>query len=215
MLKLYSYWRSSASYRVRIALELKSIQYEYVPVHLVQNGGEQFSAVYRALNPQSRVPALEVDGKVITQSMAIVEWLEEQYPQPSLFPVEAFKKAQARSMAQLVACDIQPFQNLSTSRYLQEFLHVDEEQIKTWTCYWVDRGLAAFEELLVRRKEQTVFCNGDSPGIADIYLIPQCYAARRVGIDTSRYPTIDGIDKLSMNLPAFQRAAPDVQPDAM
>lgn len=214
MLKLYSYWRSSASYRVRIALELKNITYEYAPVHLAQNGGEQFSETYRALNPQSRVPVLEVDGYVITQSTAIIEWLEEQYPQPPLLPKDALRRAQSRSMMQLIACDIQPFQNLSTTRYLQDTLHADDAQMKAWTAHWINRGLSALEEMLIRRSEQTVFCNGDSPGIADVCLIPQCYAARRVGVEISRYPTIDRIDKLAMTLPAFQRAAPEAQLDA-
>ena len=213
-LRLYNYWRSSASYRVRIALELKGLSYEYLPVHLGQGGGEQFSAAYRALNPQSRVPALETPDGVLTQSMAILEWLEETYPQPALLPRTPRERARVRAMAQILVSDVQPLQNMAVTRYLQESLHVDEAALKGWLREWIGRGLAALEEMLGREPMSGDFCVGTLPTIADLCLVPQCASARRFGVDPAGYPLIARIDKACNAIPAFQRAAPLEQPDA-
>ena len=213
-LRLYSYWRSSASHRVRIVLQLKGLDYEYVPVHLVAGGGEQYSAAYRALNSQSRVPALETDDGVLTQSMAIMEWLEETYPDPPLLPRAAAGRARVRAMAQIMVADVQPLQNSSVTRYLQEKLHQDEAAVAAWRCAWVARGLAALEEMLGRDPPGD-YCVGAQPTLADACLLPQCASARRFGVDTCAYPRIARIEKACNATGAFQRAAPAQQPDAV
>ncbi len=147
-LRLHGYWRSSASHRVRIALECKGLDYEYVPVHLVRSGGEQYSAAYRALNPQSRVPALESPDGVLTQSMAIMEWLEEVYPEPPLLPRNFGGRARVRALCQIMVADVQPLQNISVTRFLQGTLNVDDAALKVWLREWVGRGLRAFEDML-------------------------------------------------------------------
>ena len=214
-LRLYSYWRSSASHRVRIALELKSLDYDYLPVHLVQSGGVQYSAAYREINPQSRVPTLETPAGVLTQSMAIMEWLEETYPQPALLPGDAYARAQLRGMAQLLVADIQPLQNLSVTGYLHESVHADEAAVKLWLHHWISRGLSAFEALLARQRQSGDFCLGATPTLADVCLVPQCYSARRFGLDPATWPRIARIERACAALPAFQRAAPEQQPDAV
>lgn len=213
-MKLYGYWRSSASYRVRIALHLKGIAFEYVPVHLLRDGGEQYSSAYRALNPESRVPSLEVDGHVLTQSMAILEWLEERYPTPSLLPADAFGRARVRGLAQLIVADIQPLQNTGVVRYLRDTLHCDEPAAAGWLAHWIGRGMAALEERLARDGATGRFCHGDAPTLADACLVPQCTAARRFGVDPAQFPRICAIEAACIALPAFQAAAPDRQPDA-
>ncbi len=214
-LRLYSYWRSSASHRVRIALQLKGLSYEYVPVHLGAGEGEQFSAAYRALNPQSRVPALETQDGILTQSMAILEWLEETRPQPALLPGSSRDRARVRAMAQVLIADVQPLQNQSVTRYLQASLHIDEAALKSWLREWVGRGLAALESLLGQGgSEGGLFCHGGRPSFADVCLVPQCASARRFGVDLNAYPIISRIDQHCSGLPAFQRAAPAAQPDA-
>ena len=214
-LRLYSYWRSSASYRVRIALELKGLDYDYLPVHLVQDGGVQYSAAYREINPQSRVPTLETPAGVLTQSMAIMEWLEETYPEPALLPGDAYARAQLRGMAQLLVADIQPLQNLSVTSYLRDAVHADEAAVKLWLHHWVSRGLSALESLLVRLPVSGEFCLGATPTLADVCLVPQCYSARRFGVELSAWPRIARIEQACAVLPAFQRAAPEQQPDAV
>jgi len=213
-LRLYNYWRSSASHRVRIALELKGLKYEYVPVHLGQNGGAQFSPAYRALNPQSRVPALETPTAVLTQSMAILEWLEETYPEPPLLPAEPRERARARAVALILVADVQPLQNLSVTRYLQDTLHLDAAALQAWLNEWIGRGLAALEELLGQEPRSGDFCLGARPTLADACLVPQCASARRFGVDPGRFPRIARIDAACSAMPAFQRAAPAQQPDA-
>ena len=212
-LRLFSYWRSSASHRVRIVLQLKGLDYEYVPVHLVAGGGEQYSAAYRALNPQSRVPALETADGVLTQSMAIMEWLEETYPEPPLLPRAAGERARARAMAQIMVADVQPLQNTSVTRYLQEKFHQDDAAVEAWRRSWVARGLAALEAMLVRAPPGD-YCVGARPSLADACLLPQCASARRFGIDTASFPRIARIEKACNATAAFQRAAPEQQPDA-
>ena len=216
-LRLYSYWRSSAAYRVRIALQLKGLAYEYVPVHILKGGGEQFSAEYRALNPQSRVPALETPDGVLTQSMAILEWLEETQPLPALLPRSPGARARVRAMAQILVADVQPLQNTAVSQYLQHTLHVDDAAVKAWWGEWIGRGLSALEDLLGRRSgtpDGGDFCVGDTPTFADVCLIPQCASSRRFGVDPEAYPRIRRIERHCSTIAAFQRAAPEHQPDA-
>lgn len=213
-LRLYNYWRSSASHRVRIALQLKGLSYDYVPVHLGAGEGEQFSAAYRALNPQSRVPALETTDGILTQSMAILEWLEETHPEPALLPGTARARARVRAMAQMMVADVQPLQNQSVTRYLQGTLHVDEAALKTWLREWIGRGLGALEEMLGQDPAGSEYCLGAQPTFADVCLVPQCASARRFGVDLADYPRIARIDRNCSALPAFQRAAPAQQPDA-
>jgi maleylacetoacetate isomerase len=214
-LRLYGYWRSSASYRVRIALEWKGLDFEYVPVHLVRSGGEQYSAEYRALNPQSRVPALETPDGVLTQSMAIMEWLEEVYPEPALLPRKPGERARVRALAQIMVADVQPLQNTSVTRFLQGTLNVDDAALKIWLREWVARGLRTFEEMLAPAPGGGDFCVGDAPTLADVCLVPQCHSARRFGVDPTVYPRIAHIERACAQLPAFQRAEPDRQPDAV
>ena len=213
-LRLYNYWRSSASHRVRIALQLKGLDYEYVAVNLGADGGEQFSAAYRALNPQSRVPALETPDGVLTQSMAILEWLEETHPQPPLLPAAPRQRARARAMAQILVSDVQPLQNLAVTRYLKESMHVDDAAVTGWLREWIGRGLATLEDMLGQEPRSSDFCVGERPSFADICLVPQCASARRFGVELATYPRIAAIDAACNALPPFQRAAPDQQPDA-
>jgi maleylacetoacetate isomerase len=214
VLRLHSYWRSSASYRVRIGLNLKGLVYEYVPVHLMRGGGEQFGAAYRALNPQARVPTLEVDGQVLTQSMAILEWLDDAYPQrPRLLPADAFGRARVRSLAQLIVADIQPLQNTSVVRYLKDKHAFSDKDNANWLKEWIGRGLAALEARLAAEPQTGRYCHGDAPTIADACLVPQCYASRRFGVDPEAFPTIFAIERACLELPAFRDAGPDSQPD--
>jgi len=214
-LRLHSYWRSSAAYRVRLALHYKGLAYHYLPVHLLRDGGEQFGAAYLEINPQSRVPALEVDGQVLTQSMAILEWLEEAYPAaPRLLPADAFGRARVRSLAQLIVADIQPLQNTAVVRLLREQHGWTDEQVKGWLREWIGRGLRALEQRLAREPGTGTHCHGDTPTLADVCLVPQCYAAQRFGVDPAQFPRIAAIDAACRELEAFQGAAPERQPDA-
>ena len=212
-MKLYSYYRSSAAYRVRIALNLKQLPYETVGVHLLKNGGEQKQSAYRAKNPQKLVPALEDNEQVFTQSLAIIEYLDEAYRTQPLLPAAATERARVRAMAQLIACDIHPLNNLRVLGYLQNQLGADETAKTEWYRHWIQEGFAALETLL--QSEQTGrFCHGDTPTLADCCLVPQVYNARRFQVDLSPYPTIVRIVAECGALPAFQTAAPENQPDA-
>jgi maleylpyruvate isomerase len=213
-LRLYNYWRSSASHRVRIALQLKGLDYEYVAVNLGAGEGEQFSAAYRALNPQSRVPALETPDGILTQSMAILEWLEEAHPEPPLLPRARGERARVRAMAQILVADVQPLQNQSVTRYLQGTLQLDSAAVKAWLREWVGRGLSALEEMLAREPLQGAFCLGTQPTIADVCLVPQCASARRFGVDLADYPRVRAVDEACSAIAAFERAAPQQQLDA-
>jgi maleylacetoacetate isomerase len=213
-LELYTYWRSSASYRVRIALNLKSLPYVTHAVNLVKDGGEQFGAQYRAVNPQSRVPTLVHDGQRITQSLAIIEYLDEVFPGTRLIPKDPVDRARVRTLSQIIACDIQPMQNTSTTKYLKDKLHLDEAAISQWLREWITRGLDAFNALLERDHLAGKFCHGDTPSMADCCLVPQMFAADRFGVPATKYPRLALIAENCSHLPAFQHAHPAKQTDA-
>jgi maleylacetoacetate isomerase len=209
---LYSYFRSSAAFRVRIALNLKNIAYEIRPVHLLKNGGEQFNADYLALNPQGRVPTLVVENRVLTQSAAIIEYLEEVYPSPPLLPVHPSERAYVRSLAQIIACDIHPLNNLRVLNYLNDLLNDDSQQ--AWRSHWIQEGFSAVEQSLRQNDYQGLFCFGDTPGMADAFLIPQVFNALRIDYEMKNFPLITGIYEHCMRDAAFFKAAPVNQPDA-
>jgi maleylpyruvate isomerase len=213
-MKLYTFFRSSASYRVRIVLNLKGLQYEQAPIHLRRGGGEHLSTAYKAINPQALVPALDDGGKILTQSLAIIEYLEEKYPQPPLLPRDPADKAVVRSMALIIACEVHPIQNLRVLQYVKREYNQSDDQVNRWAQHWINLGLAALEQMIVAQPRRGKFCFGDKPTLADICLVPQLGNARRYGCDLSPYPAIIEIEKSCMALPAFADAAPEKQPDA-
>lgn len=213
-MQLYSYFRSSAAYRVRIALALKGLAYDYVPVHLVKDGGQQLQDAYRAINPTALVPTLVDGSTVIAQSLVIMEYLEDVHPQPSLLPDSPGQRAWVRSIAQSIACDIHPLNNLRVLKYLKHELGIDEEKKNTWYRHWVEQGLLAIEDMLNSSNLTGQFCCGDTPGLADVCLVPQVANARRFDCDLSAMPTVVRIDAACCALPAFVAAAPANQPDA-
>lgn len=203
---LYTYYRSTSSYRVRIALALKGLDVRQWPVNLLQ--GEQNQPAYRALNPQGRVPALRSDeGELLIQSPAIIEYLEERYPQPPLLPAEPLARARQRGVAALIGCDIHPLHNVSVLNRLRQ-LGVDEDGVNAWIGHWIGEGLKAVEALIGEQG----FCFG-APGLADVYLLPQLYAARRFNVDLSAFPRILRVERLALEHPAFRQAHPDAQAD--
>ncbi len=210
---LYSYFRSSAAYRVRIALNLKNIDYEIRPIHLLKNGGEQFNADYLALNPQGRVPVLVVEDKVLTQSSAIIEYLEETYPTPPLLPANAVGRAYVRSITQIISCDIHPLNNLRVLAYLKGSVKEDGFE-QGWRIHWIQEGFVAIEQLMQKNDYRGRFCFGDTPGMGDTFLIPQVYNALRFGCEMSSFPLISGIYENCLQEIAFSNAAPENQPDA-
>jgi maleylacetoacetate isomerase len=213
-MKLYSYWRSSTAYRVRIALAIKGIPFEYVPVSLVANGGMHLEPEYEARNPQKLVPLLELDdGRYISQSLAIIEYLDEVTPHPPLLPKDAELRAQARSIALAVACDIHPLANLRVMNYLKDTLQVADSARTAWYHHWITEGFAAIEKLLERY--DTPYALGDSPTLADIALVPQVYNARRFSIHLENFPRITSIAELCSKLDSFRTAEPERQPDAI
>ena len=215
MLKLYSYFRSSATYRVRIALNLKGLPYEVLPVHLLRNGGEQHQAAYSRLNPAQLVPAL-VDGTaVLTQSLAILEYLEEAHPStPSLLPGDAMGRARVRALALTIACEIHPINNLRVLQYLKHSLSVPDNDRDNWSRHWLSAGFDVLEQMLSENPATGRFCHGDSITIADCCLVPQVFNARRINLPLDPYPTIRRIEAACLSLEAFQKAAPGAQPDA-
>lgn len=210
-LKLYTYFRSSAAFRVRIALNLKGLAYEPEFVHLAK--GEHRKPAYAAVNPQGLVPALGVDGRLLTQSLAILEYLEETHPQPPLLPSDAFGRARVRSISLLIACEIHPLNNLRTLRHLKQSLGQTDEQVNAWYRHWIADGLAKLEAEL-RAPATGRFCHGDAPGMADCCLVPQIFNAKRYQCDLASYPTVMRVFDACMQLDAFARAQPDKQPDA-
>ena len=213
-MKLYTYYRSSAAFRVRIALNLKGVSYEAIPVHLLRNGGEQHAQNYRALNPMAVVPTLITDTSTLVESMAIIEWLDETQPGPGLMPHDADGRARVRALAQAVACEIHPLNNTRVLNYLTGDLGLSEEQKNRWYRHWVERGLAAVEAMLANDRRTGNFCHGDAPTMADCCLVPQVFNARRYNCSLAEMPTINRIVAYCETLPAFQRAMPANQPDA-
>ena len=209
-LKLYGYFRSSAAFRVRIALNLKKLDYETAAIHLRRN--DQTTPDYLAVNPQGLVPTLDDGGRTLIQSLAIIEYLDETYPDPPLLPSPPADRARVRALAEIVACDIHPVNNLRVLRYLTHSLGHDETAIATWYNHWIDAGFQAFERLLVGDPRTGAFCHGDRPGIADIALVPQVVNAERYRLDLAPYPTIARIHQSCMALEAFAAAHPDRQP---
>jgi maleylacetoacetate isomerase len=212
-LVLYSYYRSSAAYRVRIALNLKNLDYTIHPVHLINDGGEHRRRDYLEINPQGLVPALNTDDGLLTESAAIVEYLEERYPSPALLPKDLGDRALVRSLAQMIACDIHPLNNLRVLTYLWPE-NTSNEQKQRWYHHWLEKGLSAFEIRLERSRSNGCFCFGDAPGLADLFLIPQVYNALRFDHPIEPYPLIQGIYRNCTRIDAFRRAAPECQPDS-
>lgn len=208
MLKLYDYFRSSASYRVRIALNLKQLDYEAIPIHLVNQGGEQFSQAYQDINPLSVVPSLDDHGRTVTQSLAIIEYLEELHPQPALLPSDPFEKAQVRSFAYTIAADIHPINNLRILKYLTGELHLTDDQKLKWIQHWITIGFTALEKSLAKNPKPTEFAFGNTVTLADICLVPQMFNARRFHCDLSAYPNLCRIDDNCQKLNAFLQARP-------
>jgi len=214
-LKLYSYWRSSASYRVRIALNLKGLPYDLVPVDLVGGIGEQHSPEYRLLNPQELVPLL-IDGeRVIRQSQAIVEYLDETYDgEAKLLPATARDRARVRALAQMIACDVHPLNNTRVMQYLEREFNVPPIERERWMRHWIGEGFRAVEALLADSLSTGIYCEGDEPTLADVFLVPQVYNARRWSVDMAPFPIISRINDSCLSLEEFERARPENQPDA-
>lgn len=211
-MKLYSYFRSSAAYRVRIALNLKGLPAEIVPVHLVKNGGEQHSAEYCQLNASELVPTLIDDTFALSQSLSILEYLDEKYPEPALLPKQIQQRALIRAFSQNIACDIHPLNNLRVLQYLQNVFALSEGEKSTWYKHWIELGMRSLEAQLTESNGQ--FCFGEQATFADCCLIPQVYNAKRFNIDVSVFPKIESIYQHCMTLDAFQQAAPEAQIDA-
>jgi len=215
MIKLYGYWRSTAAYRVRIALNLKQIAYSQESVHLIKDGGEQHKPEYKALNPQELVPTL-VDGDVIIgQSMAILEYLEEKYPKPSLLPQDLKSRAFVRQLCQLVACDIHPLNNLRVLNYISQDLEISEAKKESWYHHWLRKGFQAYEELLKQRAIEGTYSLGEELSLADACLIPQLYNANRFNFPMDEFPRLLAINENCLQLERFQNAVPENQPDAV
>ncbi len=211
-MKLYNFFRSGSSHRLRIALNLKGIAYEYVPVDLRTE--EHLGAAFKAVNPQQLVPAL-VDGELtLIQSPAVIEWLEERHPAPPLLPANAEDRARVRAMAAIVGCDIHPINNRRILEYLRQQLGAGEDAVNAWCGTWIRAGFEALEAMLAADRRRGRFCFGDAPGLADVYLVPQVDSARRFKVDLAPYPSIVAIDAACAELDAFRRAAPGAQPDA-
>ncbi|MCB9507754.1 MAG: maleylacetoacetate isomerase [Myxococcales bacterium] len=211
--RLYAYWRSSASWRVRIALNCKGVAYETVPVHLVRDGGEQRRAEYRAVNPAALVPSLEIDGVRLSESLAIVDYLEQTRPTPSLYPAAAYARAQALRIAELVNAGTQPLQNLRVLQYLESELGADAAGQRRWAAHWIGMGLEAIEAVLA--DTAGAHAVGDAVTVADVCLVPQVYNARRFGVDLAPFPRVVAAEAAAGALAPFAAAVPERQPDAV
>ena len=211
-MKLYGYFRSSASYRVRIALNMKGLDYDQVSVHLAK--GKQYDREFSAISPQNLVPVLEDDGQLLYQSLAIIQYLEEKFPEPRLLPKDSPGRNRVRSLALISACEIHPLNNTRVLAYLTDTLRVTEEQKNAWYRHWVTVGFTALEKRLATEKETGKFCHGDTPGFADITLVPQVANANRFKVDLIPFPTIRRINDECLKLDAFRKAMPANQPDA-
>jgi maleylpyruvate isomerase len=209
--KLYTYFRSSAAYRVRIALNLKGLPYEMAAIHMSKDGGQHRKPDYRAINPQMRVPALELSGgDVLTQSLAIIEYLDEVHPEPPLLPADALARAKVRAIAQTIACDIHPLNNLVTLQYLKNTLKHEQAEVDAWYHSWIHAGFAAIEAMMTPGP----YACGAHVTLADICLVPQVFNARRLKVPLERYPKIVAVDAACLKLAAFDKARPENQPDA-
>jgi maleylpyruvate isomerase len=211
-LKFHGYFRSSAAYRCRIAFNLKGVRPEFESIHLRK--GEQRSAAFLTLNPQGLVPALETDGHVLTQSLAIIEWLDETHPAPPLLPRDAFDRAHVRALALSIACEIHPFQNLRVLKHMKNEYGQDQAGLDRWCRHWIEPGLTAFESAIANSGKSGAFCFGDTPTLADICLVPQMFSADRFGADVSKLTNLQRILKTCDAHPAFAAAHPSRQPDA-
>lgn len=213
-IRLYSFWRSSAAFRVRIALNLKGLEYETVPVDLRKDGGEQHAAPFAELNPQELLPVLLHGHRILRQSMAIIEYLDETWPEPPLMPAVARDRQRVRALAQAIACEIHPLANLRVLQHLGDAFGAGEAQREAWTRHWIAAGFAGFEKLLADNPSTGEFCEGDVPTMADCLLVPQVYNAQRFQVDLAPYPCIRRIHAACLGLEAFRKAAPEQQPDA-
>jgi maleylpyruvate isomerase len=213
-MRLYSYFRSSAAFRVRIALNLKGLAYDYAPVHLLRDGGQQLKPEYRELNPDGIVPTFIDGDNVLTQSLAIIEYLEETHPEPALLPGTPLDRAFIRSIALQVACEIHPVDNLRVLKYLKHKLQIGDEAKDAWYRHWLESGFESLEKRLANDARVGKLCFDDTPTLADLCLVPQVFNARRFNIDMNRYPTIERIANHAEQIDAFVRAAPGQQPDA-
>ena len=211
-MKLYGYFRSSASYRVRIALNMKGLDYDQVSVHLAK--GKQYDREFSAISPQNLVPVLEDDGQLLYQSLAIIQYLEEKFPEPRLLPKDSPGRNRVRSLALISACEIHPLNNTRVLAYLTDTLKLTEEQKNAWYRHWVTVGFTALEKRLATEKETGKFCHGEAPGFADITLVPQVANANRFNVDLTPFPTIRRINDECLKLDAFRKAMPANQPDA-
>ena len=212
MLKLYGYFRSSASYRVRIALNMKGLDYEQVSIHLAK--GRQYTPEFSQVSPQNLVPVLEHDGRRLYQSLAIVDYLDEKFPQPPFLPGDSMERNRVRSLALISACEIHPLNNTRVLAYLTDTLNLTDEQKTAWYRHWVTIGFTALEKRLSAEKETGQFCHGDTPGFADITLVPQVANANRFNVDLDAFPVIRRINESCLALEPFKRAMPQNQPDA-
>lgn len=213
-MKLYNFFRSGSSHRLRIALNLKNLPVDYIAINLRRE--QHLSAEFKALNPQGLVPVLvDDDGHAMNQSPAIIEWLEERYPEPALLPADPHQRARVRAMAAIIGCDIHPINNRRILEYLRGQFHANEDAINDWCGAWITAGFDALETMLEADHERGDFCFGGRPGLVDCYLIPQVESARRFKVDVTRWPLICAVDAACMQLPAFQQAAPTHQPDAV
>ena len=211
-MKVYGFWRSSAAYRLRIALALKGLSYDYVSVHLTK--GEQNQPEYGAINPQQLVPVMEEDGQRLYQSLALIQYLEETHPEPPLIPADPVAAARVRSLALIVACEIHPLNNPRVLNYLTSTFGITDEQRRKWYHHWIQVGFSALEKRLAGETGTGRFCHGNTPGLADICLVPQVANAKRFKVDLALFPTILRINDECVQLEPFQQAAPENQPDA-